>query len=381
MKHLLLMALMAVAVTSGAQTPATLSWQSQPSLIPGGYGAQMAGAVGFGRYGYIIGGNNGIDGDTNRTFKLTLNPTFGSAQQVDAATTLPANMNSNVGYLENVTVITTATTAPTIYECGGGYNAGGPNYNKIRIGKLDSNGNITTWTESAAFPGAQGNASYDPELGAAVIAQNNCVYMMGGDSQSGTPPAYSTIVWGKLNADSSIGTFTTATTPVSMYFPAAVSIGNYLIVHPGIVGGLSRTQATADVYVVPVDPTTGAPGTWVKQTGAALPDIRYGMAMVAVGNTVFAIAGRRDVSGTATGFNTVWRATFNTSTGTLGAWQSIDAGLPAGTWYHQAWYSSVTDRIYIGSVRTAAGITNELLFTNRLFAVPTAAGSEWSLYQ
>jgi len=347
-------------------------WSTQSNIIPGNP-TQMAGAAVVGDYLYIVGGNNALDGDTGRVYRLKIDAATGALSDCTAMTTLPA-MNNYAYIGEQVDA-----TTDGIYICGGGWNATGPNRNNVTSIGVDANDNFTStsWKESPAFPGG-----YDPELGSAVIAQNGYLYAMGGDSGSGTPPLYDTCVYAQTQADGNLGAFDTGTSlPTSCYFNACAAVGNNIVLHRGLTTKGVSSSVTTEVYVNSVN-NDGTMGSWVQQSSAALPAGRYNLGLIAVGDTVFAVGGR--ASGGAAQ-NNVWRAQMSGST--LGAWQtSTDAQLPDGVRYHAVVYSPQSKSIYVVSIRRASdgAISNEAYISAPLFqrTVSAAVATEdWSLYE
>lgn len=333
----------------------------------------MAGAAIVGDYLYIMGGNNLVDGDTGKVWRLKVDPATGGLSDCTQMTTLPAT--NNFAYIgEQV-----EATNDGIYICGGGWNATGPNRNNVTSIGVDSNGNFTAvaWTVSSAFPGG-----YDPELGSAAIAANGYLYAMGGDSESGTPPHYDTCVYAQTQANGGLGAFAVGTSlPSPCYFSANAAIGNNIVLHRGLTTKGVNTSVTTDVYLCTVN-NDGTMGTWVQQTAAALPAGRYNLGMVAVGDTVFAIGGR--ASG-GTPQNNVWRSQL--SGGALGAWStSTDAQLPDGVRYHAVVYSPQSKSIHVVSIRRASdgAVSNEAYISAPLFprTVSAAVATEdWSLFE
>ncbi|MCX7625451.1 MAG: hypothetical protein N2Z21_04490 [Candidatus Sumerlaeaceae bacterium] len=374
MKRIILLAAlsMTAVVLSAQTTPNAIAyWVTQSTIIPD-YPTQMAGAAVVGDYLYILGGNNTVDGDTARVWRLKINAATGELSECTAMTTLPA---TNFAYINEQV----EASADGIYICGGGYNATNTNRNNVTSIGVNASGNFTSasWKVSPAFPGG-----YDPELGSAVIAGNGYLYAMGGDSQSGTPPLYDVCVYAQTQADGNLGAFATGTTlPSPCYFSANAAIGNKIILHRGLTTLGVNTSVTTDLYVNTVN-NDGTMGTWVQQTAAALPQGRYNLGLIAVGDTVFAIGGR--ASGGAAMSN-VWRSQMTGSS--LGAWQtSTDAQLPDGVRYHAVVYSAQSKSIYVVSIRRASdgAVSNEAYISAPLFprTVSAAVASEdWSLYE
>lgn len=345
------------------------SWTVQENLLPST--TQMAGAAVLGDNLYVIGGNNAADGDTSSVWRLKISEAVGSLGVAEAVTHLPASNNYN--YLSEQV----ATTGTSIYVAGGGWNAAGPNRNNATYIKADASGNfVGDWQQTAAFPGG-----YDPELGAAVICSNGYLYAFCGDGE--TVSIHSTCVYAKVNEDGTLGAFQTGTAfPAACYFTAAAAVGNYIIATPGLTTKNDNATASNKVYVCRVN-ADGTMGAWVEQTAAAMPEARYGGAMIAVDKTLFYIGGR--AVGAAVK-NNVWRAVFDPATGALGAWSSTaDAQLPDGVRYHAAVYSEVSKSIYVVSIRRASdgSVSNQAYISPALYERPrpAAVSGEWGLYE
>ncbi len=384
MNHLyrnLLAAVLATAATCAvAQTPATItSWTTQTTVFPAANRApQMAGGAIVGDYLYVVGGNSGADGDTSRTYRMFINKYNGFVGLAEEQAELPGR---NFAYISGQTV----ATGTAIYITGGGWNSTNTNRSNTVIGKLNGSFQFGSgFTTTPAYPGV-----YDPELGAAAITQAGYLYAFGGDSQSGTPACYDTVVVAQIQPNGDLGAFSNtlvlpdvdATGATGWYFPAACSIGNYIIANPGIHSALSNANATNKVYVATTNPGTGAITAWTEQVGAPLPQPLYGTQLVAVNDTVFAIGGR--TTGAAQ-TNVVYRATFNAGTGTLGAWQTVDAQLPWNVWYHVVKYSAASKSLYVTSQRTPGGVLDQVWISSPLFtrdAPPASADKDWALYE
>jgi hypothetical protein len=355
-----------LAICSIGFSQATITgWTVQTDIIPGNQ-TQMAGATMCQGKMFLCGGNALIEGDTSGTYRFSINSGTGALGTADPFTALPTN--ANYAYINGQTV----ATSNHIYIAGGGWNAVGPNRNNVTYIGVDAGGNATdpNWLESAAMPGG-----YDPELGAAVICANGYLYAFGGDGA--ITPAFDTCVYAPINPDGSLGAWTTAgVLPGTTWFPAACSIGNYIITSVGVWNGTSNAQASDKVLVCQVNPN-GSMGSWVEQVGAPLPVTLYGTQLMAVGNTVFAVGGRT-TGGTT--LNAVYRAVFNPGTGTLGAWTSADAQLPDGVRYHCAVYDPASTRIIVSSIRRGsdAAISNEAYISSAMGPITTVA--DWHIY-
>jgi len=346
-----------------AQTPAAITaWTQQASIYPttpGVLAPQMAGGAIYGDYIYVLGGNNNYDGDTQRVFKIKVNQFTGDVEPAVEVTDFPAT--PNYCYIENVC----AAYNGYIYVSGGGYNAGGPNRNNVTFIKIVADGDLdAAWSTSTSFPNTP--STYDPELGVSVIL-NGYLYMMGGDGEFGG--TFDRCYFAKIKGDGTLDTWQTGTTlPSVSWFPSACAAGNDIIMTIGLTSKIN-TDVVDTVYVCQTNPANGSMGSWALQA-EKFPIGIYGTRLVAVGNTLFAIGGR--ASGGA-GQSIVWRATYDTSAHTVGAWSAAtDAQLPSDLRYHDVVYSDKSMSLYAVSIRnTALGIVDAVWISSPLFPRPT----------
>jgi len=380
--------LCALAGSVYATPPAVItSWTTQTSVFPTGFQTQMGGSVILGDSLYILGGNNSTDGDNTRIWKMKINPYAGFIQQTDELTSMPPQQNGVAGYayINDQTV----TTGSAIYIAGGGWNTTTNNRDHATIVKINpGTGAVDSITTVAFLP------TYDPELGGAAITAAGYFYAYGGDSQSGVPPLYDTVQVAQIQPNGDLGAFSTTlalpdpdgTGATGWWFPFSCTIGNYIIAAPGIHSALSNANSTNTVYVASTNPATGDITTWTLQS-TVLPQAVYGAEFVAVEDTIFCIGGRT-IGGTR--LNVVYRATFDPNTGTVGAWQTVDAQLPCFTLYHNVNYSPLSKRLYLDNYRayypagTNLGIQNAVLVSSPLYTPPVppaATDKEWSLYE
>lgn len=356
-----------------AASPALIhTWVSQEDVWGPGFETEMAGGVSVDQYLFCIGGRNAADGDTARTWSWQINPANGLLLAAQPGPDLPTD--ANFAYLMN----TVTATDSHLYIWGGGWNSVGPNRDTVTFTSRHFGTLSPLWQTSAAFPTQP--SPYDPELGASVIV-GTFLYGFGGDSQS--TALFDRCHYAQINPDGTLGAFQTGTTlPNPWWFPAVATVGDYIIAAPGIINTASSANATDDIYICQVNPVTGAMGAWTP--GPDLPAERYGMSMVAVSGEVFAVGGRP--LGGGAGQTNVWRATFDEGTGTLGAWQTVDAQLPAGVYYHQLAYSPTSRRLYIFSIRQGLpadfNVSGEVMISSELFPPPAVTGvEEFSIYR
>ena len=366
---------LAISLSYGYEIAPISSWTTQEAILPtlpNNLGTQMAGGVIVGDYLYFIGGNNNFDGDTARVWRLPIDPVTGALGTAIADTALPTA--ANFCYLYE----TIDATADHIYISGGGYNSPGPNRNVATYSAINPDGSLAGWTESAIFPNANGSTfPYDPELGGGIICENGYLYCFGGDGENVL--TFNDCFYAQINPGGSLGSWTRGTNlPNTWWFPAVCSIGNYIIAQGGIYDGKTTTNSTDKVHVCQVNPD-GSMGAWVEQA-AKLPATVYNLNFVAVRNIIYALGGRLPGVGTEQVY--CWQATFDPGTGTVGAWSNaIDAQLPTpGARYHDAAYSPESRRLYVFSIRTAAGITNQAFISSELIA-PTKVKADWNIYE
>jgi len=133
----------------------------------------------------------------------------------------------------------------------GGYNnSNGGAQSTVYYAPLNANGSVGTWTSTTALP----QSLYD----ATSVVYNGYIYEMGGAYQS-------TVYYAPLNSNGSVGTWT-STTALPQTLAQATSV-----VYNGYVyelGGYNGTIAQSTVYYAPLN-ANGSVGTWTSTT--ALP--------------------------------------------------------------------------------------------------------------
>ncbi len=361
-------------------------WTQQEGIYPLGgddttpLSPQMGGAAILGDWLYVIGGNNGYDGDTGRVIRFHINKYTGAVSNGVETTALPSF--NDFSYIYEVT----DTFNDHIYIGGGGYNVSGPNRDNVTYIKQisSSNGDLDTeWSTSDPFPGTAPD-QYDPELGGMVITDAGYLYMFGGDGED--TETFDKCYYAKVNTDGTLGTWQTGTTlPNTWWFPGVCTINNDIIAHGGILDGKDKANSTDKLWVCQTNPADGSMGSWVEQANT-FPNAVYNTNLVAAGNTVFAIGGRDPATGW--GLDIVWRSTYDPDTHTLGPWTEVDVQLPLVVMYHMAVYSPTSKSIYVTNLRNRPGsdwgvIVDGVLISSPLFEreVLTGAESTWILYK
>lgn len=326
---------------------------------------QQAGAVLVSGEYYVVGGNSGVAGDTDAVWRL---PISGVATGPSVAeTALPAD---DFVYISDSTVATDSH----IYVAGGGWNSAVPTlWDRVHFNEIQPDGSLDPggWSASSVFPNG-----YVHQLGSAVIPANGHLYVFGGQDDS-TSTFYSDCHYAEILGDGTLGSWQTGSDlPQATWFTGSTTVGNFIITAGGTPSGGSG--ALDEIWVCEVN-TDGTMGPWTVQT-EVLPEARYGTKLVAVENDILAIGGRSSAGGTNSQSN-VWRATFDPDTGTVGAWSTVDAQLPAPLHYHDALYSPEEERVYVFAARSEGTLLNQLFASTLLFIPPTTAAQGWQRYR
>jgi len=182
----------------------------------------------------------------------------------------------------------------------GGYG-GGVYRSDVRYAPVNANGTIGTWTTS---PNTMSIVRFN--LGAAVY--NGYIYVTGGQQAAGV--FSNTVEFAKINADGTIGTWTTSGNAftTARHGHVTVAYNGKLYV---VGGGDSANVALADVKYATIN-ADGSIGTWSDTTATTAARDTEGFIY---GGRLYILGG---VNGT-TYSNTLRYATINAD-GTLGAW-------------------------------------------------------------
>jgi len=163
------------------------------------------------------------------------------------------------------------------------------------------NGALSNWTQTGALN--------EGKVGHGVATANGYLYAIGSANGSGdveyAHPDPSTGVIANWSRGSPL--------PAGKQALGAAATNGFLYALSG--SNTSGAPATPDVVVAPIDPATGAVGTWTYTT--ALPDARSGAAAATSGGYLYVIGGG---ARTTCCFNTVFYAQINPSNGTPGSW-------------------------------------------------------------
>ena len=175
---------------------------------------------------------------------------------------------------------------------------------------INTAGGTGTWTTTSNLGVAGGDAYYN--YGGQLVAASGYIYDFPGYS------GYSTkiVTAAALNADGTINsnTFTASTFPVNRYDSSIFAANGYMYV---IAGGstTSYTTAQSTVYYAKIN-ANGTLGSWSTNGSSGLGAVFD--ATPVVSNGIVYIIGGKNTSGTS--LSTIYYATLNATTGAIGSW-------------------------------------------------------------
>ena len=208
--------------------------------------------------------------------------------------------------------------ASSVFYNGHVYIMGGNNYstnvdtflNTVYSAPLNANGSVGTWTTEA-------NALPAPSLDATAVAYNGYVYVMGGfDGTSDVNTVYSA----PLNANGSVGTWTTEANALPVYPEGATAITYNGYIY--IMGGNYSAGVHSTVYSAPLN-ANGSVGTWTTEANALPTGLWNASAVVSSGH-VYVMGGNNGTNAVST----VYSAPLNAN-GSVGTWTTEANALPA----------------------------------------------------
>jgi N-acetylneuraminic acid mutarotase len=234
-----------------------------------------------------------------------------------------------------------------IYMIGG--FGGGAYRNEIRYAPINADGTIGTWTTAA-------NSMSLVRFNAAAAVYGGYLYVSGGQQAAGV--FANSVEYAKINADGSIGTWTTSgnTFTTARYGHVTVAYNGKLYV---VGGGDSANVALGDVKYATINTTDGSIGTW---TDAAATTAERDTDGFVYGGRLYILGG---VNGT-TYSNTVRYATIN-SDGTLGSWTTSANAFATARSRHAT--AAVNGYVYLSGGGTSG------LFSDLQYAPINADGS------
>ncbi len=279
----------------------TSPWNSATNTIPAGrYGGNVVTANG---YVYQIGGNDASSNSTSTVYYAKLNSDGSVGTWTTSGNSLPAaraRSGATVvnGYVYVVGGINTFTTA----------------YTTVYYAKLNSDGSVGTWqTATNSLPAGRQSGS--------MASANGYMYFVGGQDTAGT--THNDVYYTRVNADGSVGTWTTSANPVTneRNFQSSLINNGYLY----IMGGQNNagTQQST-VYYSKLNASDGSNGTWTTASNA-LPAARAEGTPFVSNGYVYLAGGQNSASGY---MSSVIYARLN-SDGSTGVWGVSANSLPA----------------------------------------------------
>jgi len=280
----------------------------------------------------------------------------------------PLNANGSVGaWTTEANALPSALTSATavvnngfIYVIGG-FN-GTSDVNTVYSAPLNANGSVGAWTtEANALP-----ISLD---GASSSVYSGHIYLMGGYSAANSS-IVNTVYSAPLNANGSVGAWTTEANALPVQIYKATSLLNNGFVY--VLGGISfgNVEISA-VYSAPIN-ANGSVGTWTTEANA-LPITLLAATSVAYNSHAYVLGGNSNSSSYAAGASTaVYSAPLNAN-GSVGAWTTEANALPVPI-------ENATSVLYNGRAYILGG-TNGFTWYNTVYSaslVPQSSGGSTS---
>ncbi len=235
------------------------SWQTGNSLPVARYAGSAVTANG---YIYSIGGTDA--GSQSGVYYAKLNQD-GSVGAWQTATSLPATRSRHDSIIAN----------GYVYVIAGSFNdsvAGA--VTTVYYAKLNTDGSIGAWATSNSIPAAR--------LQGKATTANGYVYYTGGGDTSGV--AQTNVYYARLNVDGSVGSWTTASNPMTARYDHTTLVSNgYMYI---IGGNNSGAQSTVFYSKLASD---GSVGSWSTSVNP-LPGARDSHLSVVANGYLYAIA-------------------------------------------------------------------------------------------
>jgi len=276
------------------------SWATNANALPGS--RNLASSVTANGYVYEIGGSDGSDKNTVLYAKLNADGSTGAwSTNANALPQVVRNSSSVTanGYVYTLGGIISNSYSPTIYYA-----------------KLNADGSTGVWNTNAnSLPAAR-------NLAGAIVA-NGYVYVIGGNNGSALQ---STVYYAKLNADGSIGAWSTNTNalPQGLDEFTSVVVNGFVYTMGGCnTWNCGAPDQTSAVYYAKLN-ADGSTSTWTT-SARPLPLALMDATSVTSNGYVYVIGGTNS-SGTA--LSTVYYSKLNAD-GSNGPWNTNASSLPA----------------------------------------------------
>jgi hypothetical protein len=341
------------------------SWATTSSF---GTARYSMGFTPYNGYMYLSGGNaNAVLQSDTQYAKINANGTLGAWGTLSSLSGSNATRYGNTMFGYN----------GWLYSLGG--NHATPYLTEVQYVQIDSPGSTGQWATSSptitAIPAAR--------LYAAVVAYNGFVYVMGGQSGSGTGTAVATIYRASIANDGGIGAWTTNTTPlpVSRTGLAAVAYNNRMFIMGGSDGAASPTYFNT-TYYADIAFGDGSIGAWTSSTNFGAGNTRAFLGAVAYGTNstttnsgyLYAIGGSNGTAA-ANHYSTVYKSTLSQS-GVPGSWATTTAISGANAARDAFGATIYGDKIYIAGGNTGSAQLSDVKYAT--ITTSTGAISAWT---
>lgn len=260
---------------------------------------------------YLIGGFIG-GGTAQSTVYTALINSDGSLTNWVAGTALPGVLGYSV-----------STIIKNRIYLFGGTTDGNNSVTTVYTTTINADGTLGTWTTGTVLPSPVSNAY--------LIVTHSRVYICGGNNGVGL---LSTVYYATISSDGTLGSWVTGTA-----LPQAIYAGTAIVTKDRVylVGGKNAAGNLVTTYTTTIN-ADGSIGTWT--TGTSLPGPIWTHTVFVSKNRVYTFGG---TTGAGTIVSTVYTAPINTD-GTIGAW-TVGTSLPSGM--QQSTNIVVKNRIYL----------------------------------
>ncbi len=268
---------------------------------------------------------------TGKGGDATLNCDLGHGQpwkqqnNINSADTLtPTNWTTGTNLPTALYYSQAIVTTNRVYLAGGNSNSGP--VSTVYTAPINADGTLGTWTTGTSLPGALWASK--------VLITSNRVYLLGG--RNSTNATVSTVYTAPINADGTLGTWTTGTSlPAALAYAAIVKTSSkvYLIGGNNSSGNLVNTVYMANINI------DGTIGGWTS--GTNLPDAWSHAQAVATSTQLYLLGG---VSGSGSYTSAIYNAPINPD-GSLGAWSLSNVSLPSALAYSQV--AVISNRVWL----------------------------------
>lgn len=268
-------------------------------------------------------GTLGIQTTTDSTSALNVtSSTGGSVLQVDTTNggnvTLLGAGSGKFGSFNSSSTLSTSTYRAFsaagngyIYYIGG-YDSSNA-LTTVSYAKVNANGSVGTWSTTTALPTGRSSGN--------AVVVNGYLYLIGGyDNTTGLPT--NGVYYGKINSDGTISSWNSATNLPAADYRAGVTYANGYIYAVGGQNGSFTSQRT--VYYGKVN-GDGSISSWTTSANSLPTSNQRSLGTSVVANGYIYYMGGSDDSATK---STVYFASLNPSTGANGAWSAATNGLP-----------------------------------------------------